>query len=200
MKPSLVVFLHGVGATGASLAPLGSRWATRLPGTAFESPDGPEPFSGGGNGRQWFSIAGVTAENRPERVEAARETFDVLLAALMARHGVQPEQTALVGFSQGAIMALDALGSGRWSFAAVVAMAGRLASPEPLSPARATPLLILHGDADRVMPIAEAQTAEARLSALGVRVTSRVLHGAEHMVTFEGADAAEAFLRRHLPQ
>ena len=60
MKETLVIFLHGVGARGSDLAPLGQIWAEALPRTDFAAPDGPEPFTGGGAGRQWFSIAGVT--------------------------------------------------------------------------------------------------------------------------------------------
>ena len=73
---SLVVFLHGVGALGADLAPLAEPLSAFLPSTAFVAPDAPARFDGGGPARQWFSVAGISAENRPQRVEQAREAFD----------------------------------------------------------------------------------------------------------------------------
>lgn len=198
MSSSLIIFLHGVGARGADLAPLGASWRAALPDTAFAVPDAPFAFDQGGAGRQWFSVSGVTEANRPARIADARAAFDTTIAALLAEHGLtaRPERVAFVGFSQGAIMALDAVASGRWPVAAVVAFAGRLASPPPLAPATATPVLLLHGSADRVTPASESEAAERQLRALGVPVTREVLPGVGHAITPQGAAAAAAFLER----
>lgn len=198
MSNSLIILLHGVGARGADLASLGLSWRATLPDTAVVAPDAPFPFDQGGAGRQWFSVNGVTEANRPSRITDARPAFDATIAALIAEHGltVRPERVAFVGFSQGAIMALDALASGRWPAAAVVAFAGRLASPRPLAPAMATPVLLLHGAADRVIPADESAVAERQLRGLGVAVTREVLPGVGHAITPQGAAAAGAFLAR----
>ena len=76
VNDSLVVFLHGVGASGADLAPLAEPLSAFLPSAAFVAPDAPARFDGGGPARQWFSVSGVTAANRAERVEQARDGFD----------------------------------------------------------------------------------------------------------------------------
>lgn len=164
----LVIILHGVGAHGSSLAWMADHLP--LPGTAFAAPDAPFAFdqAPGGPARQWFSVTGVTAANRPARVAAARAPFDAVLAGTIAAHGLtaHPERVALVGFSQGAIMALDAVATGRWPLGAVVAFSGRLASAPPLAPA-ATPVLIAHGRQDTVIPATEAEAAHAALTAAG---------------------------------
>ncbi|MGG6124907.1 phospholipase, partial [Pantoea allii] len=67
MAKALVIFLHGVGSNGDDLAPIGDDWATLLPDVAFASPDAPYAFEHGA-GYQWFSLAGITPENRPGRV------------------------------------------------------------------------------------------------------------------------------------
>ena len=195
MNHNLVVLLHGVGSNGANLATLADAWHHALPNTGFEAPDGPYPF-GHGPGRQWFSVNGVTEANRLERVVAAREAFDKTLREIIAAHGLadHPERVALVGFSQGSIMALDAVASGRWPVAAVVAFSGRLASPRPLTPAPGTRVLLIHGNADPVMPVTESVRAETTLSELGVAVTSHVLPGVGHTISSEGATIAGAFL------
>lgn len=200
MSPSLVLFLHGVGSRGADLAPLGESWRVLLPGATFVSPDAPFPFEFGGAGRQWFSVKGVTEANRPERILAAREAFDAVLGAALDEHGFanKLDRVALVGFSQGTIMALDALASGRWPVAAVVGFAGRLASPEPLSPSAGTKTLLVHGDADQVMPVQLIDDAQQTLRQLGVSVEAHKLPGVSHTISPQGVALAGSFLQREL--
>jgi len=195
----LLITLHGVGARGADLADVGQEIARSI-GAQYASPDAPQPYDFGGPGRQWFSIAGVTAANRPARVAEARAAFDAILAGIIAAHGLQDrlQDVALLGFSQGSIMALDAVASGRWPVGAVAAFSMRLASPTPLTPALHTPVLLVHGTTDPVMPTAEATHAEAALSNAGVPTTLHLLPGVGHAITPAGVALAEAFLRKHL--
>lgn len=199
MNRSLVILLHGVGSNGQDLAPLGASWRSLLPHSAFESPDAPSPFDHG-PGYQWFSVDGVTVANRPARVEASRETFDRILEALIARHGLAGdlERVALVGFSQGAIMALDAVSTGRWSVGAVVSLSGRLASPEPPVAGIRTPILLVHGATDPVIPASETTAAERALSGAGAAVQAQVFPGVGHTITADIAARAGAFLAEAL--
>ncbi len=192
---SLVVFLHGVGARGGDLAPLAAPMRSLLPRTRFAAPDAPEPFDRG-PGWQWFSVTGVSEADRPRRIAAARAQFDRIVTAQLEQFGFlgQPDRVALVGFSQGAIMALDAIASGRLRFAAVVAFSGRLASPEPLAPAPGARALLLHGEADPVIPAAETRRAAARLRELGVAADARVFAGLGHAISPEEVAIAAAFL------
>ncbi len=194
MKFSLVVFLHGVRAEGAQLAPLGDGWRAILPNAAFAAPDA--PFAGPRGGRQWFSLDGVTRETRPERLAAARPDFDALLGGIVAAHGLTGhlDRVALVGFSQGAMMALDALVSGRWPVACVVAFSGRLASPPPLATPPGACALLVHGEVVPAIPCLESRDAAAALKELGVRTRVEILSGVGHKVTPEGAALAGAFL------
>lgn len=193
----LVILLHGVGAHGASIGWLAE--ALAMPGLTFVAPDAPFAFDAapGGPARQWFSVTGVTAENRPARVTAARARFDAVLDEVIAAHGLtgQPGRVALVGFSQGAIMALDAVATGRWSFGAVVAFSGRLASAPPLAPAP-TPILIAHGDRDTAIPVAEATSATAALTAAGHPPELVLEQGLGHAPGPQGIARARALLGR----
>lgn len=193
MSDSLVILLHGVGSSGADIGGLGPALAPTLPNTRFVSPDGPGRFNGG---YQWFSIVGVTAENRPARVAAARPAFDAILSDIIAREGFtgRLDRVALVGFSQGSIMALDAIASGRWPVAGAVAFSGRLASPEPLEPVKDTKLLLVHGTEDHMMPVSEVANAETKLSPLGVVTRTFIQPGLGHSVSAEGVAEAAKFL------
>jgi phospholipase/carboxylesterase len=136
-----VVLLHGVGGTGASMRPIAEHLGR---GVETYSPDGPAAFDMGA-GRQWFSVLGVTEANRPARVAAALPAF----AATIARFG-DLHDTVLIGFSQGAIMALHAAAAGLRP-AGVIAIAGRLSGPVDQQPVWPK-ITLLHGTADQIMP------------------------------------------------
>jgi phospholipase/carboxylesterase len=202
MNDALVILLHGVGSRGADIAVLERAWAPILPGAAFAAPDAPFAFDQAAQGQQWFSVAGVTEADRPARVVAARPAFDATLERIVTERGFADrlDSVALVGFSQGSIMALDAVASGRWKVGAVVAFAGRLAKPEPFAAAVATPVLLVHGTADPVMPVALAEDAEARLVGAGMTVHRRMIPGLGHQLDARGAQIAGQFLAETLPQ
>jgi phospholipase/carboxylesterase len=200
VNTSLVIFLHGVGSQGSDLAGLGPLWRERLPGAAFAAPDAPFACDGGGMGRQWFSLAGVTPANRPARVVAARIAFDSVINPIVEAHGFADrlDRVALVGFSQGTIMALDAVASGRWPVGALLGYSGRLASPEPLAPSLTTSVALIHGEADPVIPFAETQSAAERLTAAGVPAKLALLSGVAHTISGEGAELGARFLAEAL--
>jgi len=199
MSKGLVILLHGVGSSGDDLAGLGDHWAPSLPGVSFASPNAPYHFEQGA-GWQWFSLVGITPENRPARVAEARAAFDQALQAILDRHQMSEhlDKVVLVGFSQGSIMALDTLVSGRWPVAGMVAFSGRLSSPQPFTPALNTPVLLVHGMADGVIPVQESESAEQRLRALGVQVSSQFEPGIGHTISAQGAQKAVAFIAARL--
>jgi len=198
---ALVILLHGVGSTGLNMMALESAWRPLLPRARFVAPDAPFAFDHG-VGRQWFSITGVTEQNRGQRITAARPDFDRVVHGVMEEHGFadRPGQVVLVGFSQGAMMLLDAVASGRFPVAAGVAFAGRLATEPPFAATQGTKLLLVHGSADTVVPSMELDRARATLQASGYSVESRLFPGVGHTIAAEAASHAGEFVRASLVQ
>jgi phospholipase/carboxylesterase len=196
---ALVILLHGVGSTGQNMMALADARRPSLPDCVFTAPDAPFAFEHG-PGRQWFSITGVTDENRSHRIAAARAAFDEVIRTQIERHGFKDhlDRVVMVGFSQGSMMLLDAVVSGRWPVAAGVAFSGRLASPPPFEPAYGTRLLLLHGEADGVVPATETVQARMPLHAYGLDVESRLFPGLGHAIPAEGAAIAQAFIATSL--
>ena len=105
-RAELLLLFHGVGSSPEDLQPLGQALAARWPGAWVVSVRSPHP-SDVGRGWQWFSVQGVTEANRPERVAAAMPVFFETIGAWQRHTGAGPDRTTLLGFSQGAIMALE---------------------------------------------------------------------------------------------
>jgi phospholipase/carboxylesterase len=175
----LFLLFHGVGATPADLVRLGKRLAREYPEALLLSLAAPDPFDGGGDGRQWFSTSGITEANRPARVAAALPRFVQTVRALQARHALAWPRTTLVGFSQGAVMALEAVQAQARLAGRVIAFAGRHATPPRHAP-RDTVVQFLHGRDDRVVLPRLAIEAAERLVALGGDATLDVLPGIGH--------------------
>ncbi|MBB5422166.1 phospholipase/carboxylesterase [Paraburkholderia sp. JPY158] len=192
---SLVVLMHGVGSNARDLMPLADIWSEHLPGTAFVSLDGTDPFDGGFGGRQWFSLRDVDGANREARVVAAYPALRRVLDAELAHWQLSFDRLALVGFSQGSIMALHHVASSAEGTAGVVAYSGRLASPI-VSSNRATPLTLVHGEDDEVIPVRELEFAADAFSAAGYQVDAYMLPGVGHTITADGVALGRDALER----
>lgn len=174
----LLLLFHGVGSNAQDLVPVGHRFAARHPAAWVLSIEGLQA-SDFGQGRQWFSVAGVTEENRPQRVGAAMPAFRALVEQLQKASGVSAANTALIGFSQGAIMALESTQTQPPLAAHVIAFSGRFASA-PTHVAHGLFVHLIHGDADPVMPVQGSRSAALQLQALGVPVTLDIEPGMGH--------------------
>jgi phospholipase/carboxylesterase len=193
----LVVFLHGYGADGKDLIGLGQHWQDLLPNAAFASPHAPERCAAGGTGYQWFGLSRMDPHETARGTEAAAPTLDAFLDTELARLRLAPENLALVGFSQGTMMALH-LGLRRKIMpACIVGFSGMLTSPEKLPKAGAgsPPILLTHGDEDQVIPAPALFFSAGALGAAGLLVRWHLSQGLGHGIDPAGLALAGQFLR-----
>ncbi|WP_412508360.1 alpha/beta hydrolase [Roseovarius sp. SYSU LYC5161] len=204
MTRSAVVFLHGYGANGADLMGLAEPLAEHLPDTLFVAPDAPETIPMMPSGLQWFPIPWIdgSSEEEAERgLMAAAADLDAFLDALMVDDDLLPEQVVLLGFSQGTMMALHVAPRREDAVAGIVGFSGRLLSPELLQDEAQSrpPVLLLHGDADDVVPPQSLPEAAEALQAAGWQdVYAHVMKGTAHGIDPEGLSVALAFMRDKL--
>lgn len=198
---SCVVFLHGYGANGADLLGLADPLAEHLPDTLFVAPDAPEACAGAPFGFQWFPIPWIDGSSEEESMQGmarAVRDLDAFLDALMVDQDLMPEQVALVGFSQGTMMALHVAPRREDELAGVVGFSGRLLDPESLADEVQSrpPVLLLHGDADDVVPVQSLPAAVEALQEAGWKeVYAHVMQGTAHGIAPDGLGVALAFLR-----
>ena len=199
----LVVFLHGYGADGNDLIDIGRAWQQMLPNAAFVSPHAPEPCGQAPVGRQWFPLTMRDPNERWLGVNKAAPTLAHFLDAELARHKLPPSALALVGFSQGTMMALH-MGLRRASApAAIVGYSGVLVVPPDVDPEKFTaqitsrpPVLLVHGDRDDLIPPQALFQATQGLAAFEVPVEWHLSPGVGHGIDGEGLRHGGEFLAR----
>lgn len=197
----LVVLLHGLGADGHDLISLAPLFAQRLPQAAFVSPHAPFPCDMAPVGRQWFSFQDASPEAILGGVRLAAPVLNAFLDTELERHGLSDSQLVLAGFSQGTMMALYVALRRPAACAGVLGYSGALIGVELLSGEIESrpPVLLLHGDADQVVPPRSLPAAVAALEANGVSVTSELRPGLGHGIDERGLQLGADFLIRHLP-
>ncbi len=194
----LVVFLHGYGADGNDLIALGREWSKMLPHAAFASPHAPEPCRAAPMGRQWFNLTFRQEGELVRGVAQAAPALEAFLDAELKRHNLGPRALALVGFSQGTMMALGVGLKRSPAPAAIVGYSGALATLEalPQDPAAAPAILLVHGDMDEVIPLDAMFMAREQLAQAGLAIEWHVAEGIGHGIDPQGLYLGGAFLKQ----
>ena len=200
----LVVFLHGYGADGNDLIEIGKAWQQYLPRAAFVSPHAPEPCGQAPVGRQWFALTFRDPNERWLGVNKAAPALQRFIDAELIRHKLPPSALALVGFSQGTMMALHVGLRRAVPPAAIVGYSGLLVLPPDGNPetlaaeiSSRPPVLLVHGTEDELIPPQALFQATQGLAALGVPVEWHLSAGIGHGIDPEGLRHGGEFLARN---
>lgn len=193
----LVVFLHGWGSNGDDLIGIARQWSKPLPGARFASPHGHQTCAGNPAGRQWFSFHDETPEAITIAAADAAAVIDRFLDDQLERHGLDDSQLALVGFSQGAMMAVYVALRRAKPCAGVVGYSGALIGVETMADEIRSrpPMLLAHGDADQVVPFASLGAAVEMLASHDVSVRWHAGQHLGHAIDGVGLEMGGEFLR-----
>jgi phospholipase/carboxylesterase len=200
-KPrQLVVLLHGLGADGNDLIALAPYWAPLLPDAEFISPDAPFPCDMAPFGRQWFSLQDRSPDAILAGVRAAAPILDRFLDDALAARGLDESKLSLVGFSQGTMMSLYVGLRRAKAPACIVGYSGALIGADtlPNEIRSQPPVLLIHGDADEIVPPQALPAAVKGLKAVGVPIEELVCPGLGHGIDEAGLKRGGAFLRQAL--
>jgi phospholipase/carboxylesterase len=201
----LVVFLHGYGADGNDLIDIGRAWQGLMPQAAFVSPHAPEPCGQAPVGRQWFPLTFRDPNERWTGVNKAAPVLERFLDAELKRRNLPPSALALVGFSQGTMMALHVGLRRAVAPVAIVGYSGLLSVPPDANAEKFAaevtsrpPVLLVHGDQDDLIPAQALFHAASGLASLGVPVEWHLSAGIGHGIDQEGLRHGGEFLARRL--
>lgn len=194
----LVILLHGLGADGMDLIGLAPELAEAAPNAVFVSPNAPQRCDMAPMGYQWFSLLDRSGPAILAGVQASAPILDAYISEQRDRFGLKDCDVALLGFSQGTMMSLYVAPRREKALAGIMGFSGRLIGPELLEADLRSrpPILLVHGDADPIVPVESSEDAEALLSNLGFETELLIRPHLPHGIDREGIDAAAAFLRR----
>ena len=190
----LVVLCHGLGANGHDLIDLGPAWGEALPDAAFVAPDAPESNAMMPLGRQWFDVDDRTPAGLVAGVTLAADDLLGFVEAELARRALALDAVALMGFSQGAMVALHAGLRRAVPPRAILAYSGSLLDAVPPRDAP-PPVLLVHGERDEVVPAERSALAARALRAAGVPVQALFVATLGHGIDAAGLSAGALFLQ-----
>jgi phospholipase/carboxylesterase len=202
-KPrQLVVLLHGLGADGNDLIGLAPVLTRILPEAEFLAPNAPFPCDMAPYGYQWFSVQDRSPAAILAGVRAAAPYLDAFLDAVLEQRGLAEKDTALIGFSQGTMISLHVGLRRAAPVAGILGYSGRLIGAELLEgEIRSRPrTLLIHGDADPIVPFESLALAEKALKRLGVPVETLARQGLQHGIDEEGLRRGAMFLQQIFPR
>ena len=200
---SMMVLLHGRGSSGDDLIGLAANWADEFPNTIFHAPHGPEPAEGSPDGHQWFTFGGGGGSDTrtpAERFGPATQTVNSFIDGLLDEYKLDSSRCVLVGFSQGTILSLYLAPRREVPLGGVVGFAGMLVSPETLKDelVNKTPICIVNGTEDGMIPPERIQGVAKVLTELGVPNEVHVLEGLGHSIDARSIEHATRFLHQVL--
>ena len=192
----LVILLHGVGADGNDLIGLATHWQALLPHAAFVSPNAPFPCDMAPFGFQWFSLLRPSLADAVDGVRAAAPLLNAFIDDALARYRLSERDLALVGFSQGAMMALHVALRRPHACAGVISYSGALIGDRTLDEELSVrpPVLLVHGEADELVPVQATTAAERTLAACGVETEMAICPEIGHSIDSEGLQRGGQFL------
>lgn len=195
---SIVVFLHGYGADGNDLIGLGGEWQSALPDTEFVSPHAPEPSAQNPAGRQWWDLQVRSDAERWAGLNRAGPGLDAFITGELKRTGLKPANLALVGFSQGTMMALHVGLRRPEPLAGIIGFSGVLAGAEHLKNEIKSrpPVFLAHGTMDQVIPVDALVSSVEALAENDVPRSWHVAHGMAHGIDRTGLGLGAQFLRK----
>lgn len=208
-----VVFLHGYGSDGNDLISLAPYFADSLPNAAFFSPNAPEPGETG-FGRQWFTLQGYDPDlmrRDPARMtdaftmmfegaKIAAGTLNDYLDDILTDLGLPSHKLALIGFSQGTMMAIHVALRRTTALGAVVGYSGALLGAEHIKQEAIAPppLLLVHGSSDDVVPVNALTHMRETLDAADIAYSAHVIPNHGHGIEQIGATLGRSFLEDRL--
>lgn len=194
---NLVIFIHGYGATGDNLLSIGYEWLDALPHTLFMAPHAPFPCEESSLGRQWFSLRNWSTANLLKGTDAALPYLQDYIEHQQTQYQVANDRTFLVGFSQGAMLAIHMSLSSVKPLGGVLAYSGACLWPENRPCANQTPILLVHGRQDNVVPIEAFYHAKNTLKTLNTLCDAHELNNLAHNIDDRGIKLGHQFLSKN---
>ncbi len=200
-KPKQIIILcHGYGGDGKDISLLAINWQRFMPEAIFLCPDAPEVCAVNPQGYQWFDLTLETEDAILEKSLKAEEVLNVFLDQVYDNLQLEPNNSALVGFSQGCMISIQVGLKKKKQINSLVGYSGKIINQKHLSDnINSKPkIFLMHGQDDTIVPPTHLLEAKEYLNGLGLKIKTKLFKNCEHKIPIEGSSLGLAFLRKNL--
>ncbi len=200
-KPQQAIILcHGYGGDGKDISNLAIGWQRFLPDAIFLSPNAPEVCTVNPAGFQWFDLSSDREEIILEKSLIAEEKLNIFLDQVSDNFQLEPKKMALVGFSQGCMMSIQAGLKRKKQIGCLIGYSGKIINQKHLlNNINSKPkMFLMHGENDTIVPAIHLLEAKEYLKKCGINVKTKIFKNCEHRIPVEGSSLGLEFLKKNL--
>lgn len=195
MNKILLIFLHGYGANGADLQSLGPFFKDLATEVIIESPNALDPIPDYPGGYQWFPIGNMSEDYLKQSCHSVYPEVVKLVRGFQTKHGIGHENTYLIGFSQGTMMALySGLAEHNLCRGVVGFSGGLFMDPVNIKADKALKITLIHGEDDDVVPATASVKSYEFLKKQGFSVDLSLLDNLAHSIDIRAIEIAKGFI------
>ena len=195
-----IVLCHGYGGDGKDISSLAINWQRFLPDGIFLCPNAPEICSVSPQGFQWFDLMNEKEEVILEKSLIAEKKLTLFLDEVLNNYQLEPNNLALVGFSQGCMMVIQVALKNKKKISCVIGYSGKVINQKHLlNNINSVPkIFLMHGDKDTIVPPLHLLEAKEYLNNCGIKIKTKLFKNCEHRIPVEGTSLGLEFLRKNL--
>ena len=187
-----VILLHGYGGDGKDISMVSLNWKRHMPNTVFICPNGHEICSINSSGYQWFDLTNDDSEYILEQTIKAENIIKKFINEIKKEFNLTNDKICLSGFSQGCMMSLNVGLTSEEKFSCIVGFSGKIIDQNNLKTRlkNYTDTLLIHGDADQVVPSTHLLEAKDFLIRNNIEVQTLLIKNCDHHIPIEASSTA----------
>ena len=200
-KPQQVIVLcHGYGGDGKDISTLAINWQRFLPEAIFLCPNAPEICAVNPQGYQWFDLSSDKEELILEKSLIVEEKLNTFIDQILNNFQLEPNNLALVGFSQGCMMSIQIALKKKKQISCLIGYSGKVINQKHLSNnIHSKPkIFLMHGANDTLVPPTHLLEAKEYLVKHGLKIKTKMFKDCEHRIPVEGVSLGLGFLKKNL--
>ena len=196
----IVILCHGYGGDGKDISTLAINWQRFLPDAIFLCPNAPEACAISPQGYQWFDLTSENEEIILEKSLIAENKLNIFLDEALNNFNLEPKNVALVGFSQGCMIGIQAGLKNRKGINCLIGYSGKIINKKHLSEnIKSKPkIFLMHGSNDTIVSPTYLLEAKEYLNNLGLKTKTKIFKDCEHRIPVEGVSLGLEFLKKNI--
>ena len=195
-----VILLHGYGGDGKDISILSLNWKRHMPNTVFICPNGHEVCLINPSGFQWFDLTKDDPDYILEQSIKAENKIQKFINEIKQEFNLTNDKICLAGFSQGCMLSLNVGLISEEKFSCIVGFSGKIIDQNNLKGRikNFSDVLLIHGDADQVVPSTYLLEAKDFLIRNGINVQTLLIKNCDHHIPMEASSTALNYILKKI--